>query len=206
MDSWLAARNRALFPERRNLDGGTLKLLSERNAAMEGPAPSAGGAPDSSASAEEAAASAARAMQPPPVLELAVRAAPSPLLAREEAGAAAAQHVTLPGAALRGAEGDALEEQLAAWPPAAVPARSPPARVSVNVDGSGPLGADFVCGEGGAFHVRSLVAGGLGERAGLRVGDEVVAMRGASTHGWGRGDYAAQFSGPRPLSLEVLRS
>jgi hypothetical protein len=77
--------------------------------------------------------------------------------------------------------------------------------VPITVDSAGPLGVDFALSEGGAFRVRSLVAGGLGERAGLRVGDEMVAMRGASTRGWKRADYIAQFSGPRPLGLEVQR-
>ena len=57
----------------------------------------------------------------------------------------------------------------------------------------------------GLLYVRSLTAGGLGERAGLRLGDELVAMRGASTQGWDRNTIVAQFRGPRPLALEVLR-
>ena len=75
-------------------------------------------------------------------------------------------------------------------------------RVVVEVFESGPLGVDFDARaiDGGLFYVRGVTAGGLGERAGLRVGDELVAMRGASTQGWDRGAVIAQFRGPRPLA------
>lgn len=86
------------------------------------------------------------------------------------------------------------------------PSRQMHCRVSLEVSESGPLGVDFDARAGsGLFYVRSLTAGGLGERAGLRLGDELVAMRGASTQGWDRNAIVAQFRGPRPLALEVLR-
>jgi predicted metalloprotease with PDZ domain len=91
----------------------------------------------------------------------------------------------------------------AAPPAAAAPARY---RLSLEVAEAGPLGLNLEDTEGaGSLTVRGVAAGGLGERAGVRAGDRLVALRGASTLGWTMDDYAAQFMGPRPLALDLER-